>query len=274
MHPQIITPLNKNDLTSLVRSRKNFLCVGLDTDIEKIPQHLLAYENPVLEFNRAIIEATQDICIAYKINTAFYEWMGAKGWDILEQTRKAIPERLFTIADAKRGDIGNTSGMYAKAFFDTLNFDAVTVHPYMGRDSVEPFLQYKDKWTIVLGLTSNPGSADFEQEDAGDRKVYEMVLEKSAAWGSDENMMYVIGATKANELEKIRKIIPGHFLLVPGVGAQGGNLEEVCRSGKNKDGGLLINASRSIIYASSGKDFAEKAREEAISMANQMYDFV
>lgn len=249
------------------------LCIGLDSDIQKIPKHLLVYDDPVFEFNKQIIEATHDLCIAVKPNIAFYECMGTAGWNSLNKTLKLIPEDIFTIADAKRGDIGNTSAMYAKTFFGVYDFDAVTATPYMGRDSVEPFLSYENKWTILLALTSNNGSADFQLLEANGKKVFEHVIQKSSSWGNTGNLMYVIGATKASMLYDIRKIIPDHFLLVPGVGTQGGSVAEVCRYGMNKDSGLLINASRSILYASSGKDFALRAREEAMKLVNEMKPF-
>lgn len=250
------------------------LCIGLDSDIQKIPKHLLVYDDPVFEFNKQIIEATHDLCIAVKPNIAFYECMGTAGWNSLNKTLKLIPEDIFTIADAKRGDIGNTSAMYAKTFFEVYDFDAVTATPYMGRDSVEPFLSYENKWTILLALTSNNGSADFQLLEANGKKVFEHVIQKSSSWGNTGNLMYVIGATKASMLYDIRKIIPDHFLLVPGVGTQGGSVAEVCRYGMNKDSGLLINASRSILYASSGKDFALRAREEAMKLVNEMKPFL
>lgn len=262
--------MKRETLIGEIRRKKSFLCVGLDTDEKKIPAHLLDHENPVLEFNRQIIEATKDVAVCYKINTAFYEWMGAKGWDIMEQTLQYIPKDIFTIADAKRGDIGNTSSMYARAFFDTLPFDSITVNPYMGRDSVQPFLEYKDKWSILLALTSNAGSSDFQQLRTGEEALYEKVLHTTSQWGSIENTMYVVGATKAESLAAVRRIVPHHFLLVPGVGAQGGSLEQVARYGINDDIGLLVNASRAVIYAGSGEDFAEKAAAEAKKLQQEM----
>ncbi len=249
------------------------LCIGLDSDIQKIPKHLLDYNDPVLEFNKQIIEATYDLCVAVKPNIAFYESMGIAGWNSLSKTMEIIPEDIFTIADAKRGDIGNTSLMYAKTFFDVFDFDAVTVAPYMGYDSVEPFLRYEKKWTILLALTSNPGAADFQMLDSNGQKIFEHVIRTSSAWASAGNLMYVIGATKYSMLSEIRKLIPDHFLLVPGVGAQGGSVAGVCRFGMNKDCGLLINASRSILYASSEKDFAIRAREEAMKLVKEMKPF-
>lgn len=268
--------MNKNELIRLIKRKKSFLCVGLDTDINKIPQHLLKETNPVFEFNKRIIDATKDYAVAYKPNLAFYESMGIKGLHILEKTMKYLDnfrDEVFTIADAKRGDIGNTSQQYAKAFLTTenYNFDAITVAPYMGEDSVSPFLSYKDKWVILLALTSNKGANDFQfLKTENNISLYEEVLTKSKEWGTDSNMMYVVGATQANMLENIRKIIPDHFLLVPGVGAQGGSLEEVAKYGMNADCGLLVNASRSILYASNKTDYAEKAMEEAKTMQQEM----
>ena len=257
------------ELISEIRAKKSFLCVGLDTDINKLPAHLPKTKAGILEFNQAIINATKDFAVAYKINTAFYEQLGSVGWEIMEKTCKMLPENCFSIADAKRGDIGNTSTMYAKAFFETLDFDSVTVAPYMGRDSVEPFLQFKDKVTIVLGLTSNMGSADFQTNSAYTPALYKTVLKTVAQWGTPDNLMFVVGATKAEALQEIRTIVPHHFLLIPGVGAQGGNAQEVCKNGANSKGGLLINSSRGILYASNGKDFAEVARREAQKLANE-----
>ncbi len=246
------------------------MCVGLDTDIKKVPQHLLHTDDPVFEFNKAIIDATKDYCVSYKINTAFYEAQGMKGWESMERTLYHIPENIFAIADAKRGDIGNTSNMYARAFFETLPFHAVTLAPYMGRDSIEPFFAYENHWGIVLALTSNAGSADYEQQNTGEEKLYERVIKTTTTIGNKGNLMFVVGATKAEELANIRKLIPEHFLLVPGVGAQGGSLSDVAKYGMNKDCGLLVNASRSIIYASGGKDFAEAAAQEAKKTAEEM----
>lgn len=263
--------MNRTQLISTIREKKSFLCIGLDTDSTKIPKHLLKQADPVFEFNRQIIEATHDLCVAYKPNLAFYEADGVKGLQSLEKTMQVIPSNCFSIADAKRGDIGNTSSMYARSFFQHYGFDSVTVAPYMGSDSVKPFLAYENKWVILLALTSNEGAFDFEtQELSKGGTLYEEVLRKSQEWGSAENMMYVVGATKAEYLAGIRKIAPDHFLLVPGVGAQGGSLAEVAKYGMNKDCGLLVNASRSILYASSGEDFAEKARAEAKKMQQEM----
>lgn len=264
----------KSELFAQIREKRSFLCIGLDTDIEKIPSFLRSAEDPLFSFNRAIIDATHDLCVAYKPNLAFYESMGSAGWVSLEKTLRHIRNHypgLFVIADAKRGDIGNTSGLYARAFFSEMDFDAVTVAPYMGEDSVRPFLGYPGKWTILLALTSNRGAADFQlMEDAVGRRLYEEVLRRSLAWGNDENMMYVVGATKAEKLQEIRTIIPGHFLLVPGIGAQGGSLEEVCHYGMNDQCGLLVNSSRGIIYASAEEDFAEAARNEALNLQIEM----
>ncbi len=265
--------MTRQDLIAQIKIKNSFLCVGLDTDLEKIPQHLLKEDDPVFEFNKAIVDATQEYAVAYKPNLAFYEASGLKGWQSLEKTVKYIRENypeLFLIADAKRGDIGNTSKMYAKAFFENLYFDSVTVAPYMGEDSVTPFLSYPDKWVILLALTSNRGAFDFQFLKENNERLFEKVLKKSLLWGTPENMMYVVGATKAEELAKIRKIIPHHFLLVPGVGAQGGSLREVSEYGMNKDCGLLVNSSRGIIYSSNRSDFAIKAGESAKDIQLQM----
>jgi orotidine-5'-phosphate decarboxylase len=262
--------VNRTELVKQINQKGSFLCVGLDTDLKKIPAHLLSETNPVLTFNKAIIDATHDYCVSYKINTAFYESMGSKGWETMEETLAYIPANQFTIADAKRGDIGNTSDMYARAFFENLSFDSVTLAPYMGRDSIEPFFAYENKWGIVLALTSNPGSADYEQQTVGSEKLYERVIKHTTSFTTENNVMFVVGATKAEEFVEMRKYIPDHFLLVPGVGAQGGSLADVARYGMNKDCGLLINASRSIIYAGNGTDFAEKAGAEAKKMADEM----
>lgn len=257
--------MTKAELFSQIKKKQSFLCVGLDTDITKIPAHLLKYEDPVFEFNRQIIDATSETCIAYKINTAFYEARGISGWHSLSKTLNYIPKDQFTIADAKRGDIGNTSELYARAFFKPessgLDFDALTVAPYMGEDSVKPFLKFENKWVILLALTSNPGSYDFQHEvlQNGKEKLFERVLNQSQQWGSEENMMYVVGATRAEMFKTVREKIPDHFLLVPGVGAQGGDLESVCVNGMNKECGLLVNSSRAIIYSSNTENFAEKA---------------
>jgi orotidine-5'-phosphate decarboxylase len=257
-----------------ISSKKSYLCVGLDTDIRKIPSHLLKEADPVFAFNKQIIDATVDYCVSYKPNIAFYEAMGGKGWESLQKTMEYIPESHFTIADAKRGDIGNTSGLYARTFFDPsssgLDFDSVTVAPYMGSDSVLPFLEFENKWVILLALTSNSGGSDFQRIESDGKPLYEHVLRKSQEWAGADRMMYVVGATQARDLAHIRTIVPEHFLLVPGVGAQGGNLEEVSKYGMNNHCGLLINASRSIIYAGNGTDFAQKAQEEAKNIQQQM----
>jgi len=263
--------MNREDLVHQIKSKRSFLCIGLDTDIKKIPTHLLELEDPIFEFNKQIIDATKDLCVSYKPNIAFYESLGLSGWVSLQKTLDYIPKNIFTIADAKRGDIGNTSNMYARAFFEKMNFDSVTVAPYMGSDSVTPFLEFKDKWAIVLALTSNKGGLDFQMiENINGKQLFEQVLETSQNWGTDKNMMYVVGATRAEQLSEIRAIIPNHFLLVPGVGAQGGSVEEVAKYGMNADCGLLVNSSRGIIYASSDIDFAEKSREEAEKLQHKM----
>jgi len=263
--------LTRQDLTKLIFQKKTFLCVGLDTDINKLPGHFPKTADGVVDFNESIIEETHDLCVSYKLNVAFYEAMGAAGWDCLKRTIELIPENSLVIADAKRGDIGNTASLYAKAFFEDLDVEAVTLSPYMGKDSVTPFLDYKGKWSILLGLTSNEGSKDFQMQKLHDGShLFEQVIKTSCQWGTPDNTMYVIGATQASAFKSIRKLIPEHFLLVPGVGAQAGDMAEVIKNGFNNDGGLLINASRSILYASSGKDFAIKAREEAQRLKKQM----
>ncbi len=262
--------MTRLQLTAFMRSLGSYLCVGLDSDRTKIPKHLQSAKDAVFEFNRQIIDATKDHCVAYKINTAFYEAEGVRGWETMQRTVDYIPKTHFTIADAKRGDIGNTSSQYARAFFETLGFDAVTVAPYMGEDSVRPFLEYKDKWTILLGLTSNPGAADFELQPAGKGLLYENVLTTAAGWGSPENLMYVIGATQAEAFVRIRQLTPDHFYLVPGVGAQGGSLEEISKKAMNGDVGVLVNASRAIIYASTGEDFAVEAAKVAANYHSEM----
>ena len=266
--------MNRQELIQQIQSKKSYLCVGLDSDITKIPQHLLQHEDPVFEFNKAIIDATHDLCVSYKINTAFYESNGLKGWQSMEKTLNYIPKDIFTIADAKRGDIGNTSTQYARAFFNAMNFDSITVAPYMGKDSVKPFLDFENKWTIVLGLTSNEGAFDFQYLKNENQELFKTVIQKVASWGTDENLMFVIGATKTAQLKEVRDLIPNHFLLVPGVGAQGGSLEEVSKIGMNADIGLLVNASRQIIFASNGEDFAVKAREEALKLQIEMATYL
>lgn len=261
-----------------IQQKRTYLCVGLDTDIRKVPSHLQKEADPVFEFNRQIIDATADYCVAYKPNIAFYEAMGARGWESLQKTLEYLPKSHFSIADAKRGDIGNTSGLYARTFFDPassgLDFDSVTVAPYMGQDSVTPFLDFEGKWVILLALTSNAGSADFQRLTTSDGTLYEQVLRTSQTWAGADRMMYVVGATQATALEPIRAIVPDHFLLVPGVGAQGGSLEEVSRYGMNAHCGLLVNASRSILYAGSGTDFADEARKEAQRMQQEMATYL
>jgi orotidine-5'-phosphate decarboxylase len=282
--------MTRQQLVEQIFSKKTYLCVGLDTDLTKIPKHLLSDADPIFEFNRQIIDATKDFCVAYKINTAFYEAEGLKGWQAMEKTVNYIPSSHFKIADAKRGDIGNTSSQYAKAFFDTLNFDAITVGPYMGADSVKPFLEYKNKWTIVLGLTSNSGAADFELQKITnqievlnegvhttkqeEKYLYKTVLQTVSTWGNDNNLMFVIGATQADEFITIRKITPNHFYLVPGVGAQGGSLKEISEKAMIKDCGLLVNASRAVIYASGGEDFADAAGRIAREYADEMKQYL
>lgn len=265
--------MTRQELFENIKRKNSFLCIGLDTDLTKIPHHLLSAEDPIFEFNKQIIDATHDLCVAYKPNIAFYETEGVKGWISLEKTvdyiNKNYPDQ-FTIADAKRGDIGNTSKMYAKAFLDKMNFDSITVAPYMGEDSVTPFLEYPNKWVILLALTSNKGAFDFQTLTVDSKKMYQKVLETSKKWGSSENMMYVVGATKAEMLSDIRSIVPDSFLLVPGVGAQGGSLSEVAKYGMNKNCGLLVNSSRGIIYASTGTDFAEQARMESQKLQVEM----
>ncbi|WP_194776446.1 orotidine-5'-phosphate decarboxylase [Pararhodonellum marinum] len=263
--------MDRQALFQHIQNKSSFLCVGLDTDLSKIPTHLLKEKDPVFAFNKQIIDHTADHAIAYKPNLAFYEAQGPKGWESLQKTLEYIPKDIFTIADAKRGDIGNTSALYAKAFFETMDFDALTVAPYMGEDSVKPFLDFKDKWVILLALTSNQGSQNFQSlllEDGS--PLYSEVLKKSQQWGNLDNLMYVVGATRGERIAEVRKIVPDHFFLVPGVGAQGGSLEEVARYGMNKQCGLLVNSSRGIIYASRDKDFGRSAQKEAIKIKEEM----
>lgn len=265
--------MTTSQLVQQIKTKKSFLCIGLDVDINKIPEHLLKENDPIFAFNKAIIDATHHLCVAYKPNTAFYEAYGIKGWQALEKTINYLNEKhpeIFTIADAKRGDIGNTSTMYAKAFFEDLAFDSVTVAPYMGKDSIEPFLAFEDKHTILLALTSNQGAFDFQTKTVDGKELYKQVLETSKTWKNTENLMYVVGATKAEYLADIRNIIPDSFLLVPGVGAQGGNLQEVCKYGMNDSVGLLINSSRGIIYASNQTDFAEAAAKKSEELQKEM----
>ncbi|HEY1025972.1 MAG TPA: orotidine-5'-phosphate decarboxylase [Sphingobacteriaceae bacterium] len=266
--------MTRKQLIDQIRLKKSFLCVGLDTDITKIPEFLFEYADPVFEFNKRIIDATHDLCVAYKPNIAFYESRGVKGWESLSKTANYLPADSFSIADAKRGDIGNTSAMYAEAFFNGktsgMSFDSITVAPYMGHDSVLPFYKFKNKWVILLALTSNEGSKDFQFLSSGGQHLFQTVIEKAKTWGNSENLMFVVGATRGDAFLEIRKHAPDHFLLVPGVGAQGGSLEDVCRYGMTVDCGLLVNASRSVIYASNGEDFAEAAREEALKIQREM----
>ena len=282
--------MTRHQLVEQIFRKRSYLCVGLDSDIAKIPRHLLSGADPVFQFNKQIIDATKDLCVGYKINTAFYEAMGVRGWETLERTVNYIPQEHFKIADAKRGDIGNTSSHYAKAFFESLNFDAVTVAPYMGEDSVKPFLEYNDKWAIVLGLTSNVGAKDFELqrfdtktdlldegihiEKHGTKFLYEMVLEKVSRWGNINNLMFVVGATQADEFANIRQLTPEHFYLVPGVGAQGGSLKEISEKAMTKDCGILVNASRAIIYVSGKEDFADEARIIAKQYQSEMASYL
>jgi orotidine-5'-phosphate decarboxylase len=269
--------MTSQQLTTQIKQKKSFLCIGLDVDLEKIPSHLTNAEFPIFEFNKAIIDATHDLAVAYKPNTAFYEAQGVKGWQSLKKTIDYLNENypeIFTIADAKRGDIGNTSTMYAKAFLEDLAFDSVTVAPYMGKDSVEPFLAFDDKFAIMLALTSNEGAFDFQTKSIAGNELYKQVIETSKTWKNADRLMYVVGATKAEYFADIRKIIPDSFLLVPGIGAQGGELSEVCKYGMSKNVGLLVNSSRGIIYASNDSDFAEKAREEALRIQQQMEEIL
>jgi len=261
--------MTREELFTQIKKKQSYLCVGLDTDVTKIPKHLLKHADPVFEFNKQIIDATHEFCVAYKPNVAFYEALGAKGWESLQKTEAYFPKDIFSIADAKRGDIGNTSELYAQGFFKQMNFDAITVAPYMGKDSVAPFFKIDGKWVILLAHTSNEGSADFQLFGA-ERKLYEEVITKSQQWATPGNLMYVVGATRADKISEIRKLAPEHFFLVPGVGAQGGDLTEVSKAGMNKECGLLVNSSRAIIYASSGEGFADAARKEAIKIQNEM----
>ena len=269
--------MTTEELVAQIHKKKSFLCIGLDVDLNKVPKHLLTEEDPIFAFNKVIIDATHHLAVAYKPNTAFYEAYGIKGWKALEKTiqylNKNHPE-IFTIADAKRGDIGNTSSMYAKAFFEDLGFDSVTTAPYMGKDSIEPFLNFKDKHTILLALTSNKGAFDFQTKKIDGKEVYKTVIEISKTWENSQNLMYVVGATKASYLKDIRKLVPNNFLLVPGVGAQGGSLREVCKYGLSSNIGLLINSSRGIIYAGNNKDFAQAARSAAKELQTQMQEIL
>jgi orotidine-5'-phosphate decarboxylase len=268
--------MTRQQLIDQIKEKESFLCVGLDSDLQKIPQHLLTEKDPIFEFNKQIIDATYKYAVAYKPNIAFYESLGSKGWESLEKTMEYMPKDVFTIADAKRGDIGNTSSMYARAFFENMDFDSITVAPYMGSDSVQPFLGFDEKWVILLAATSNPGALDFQQMIVNDTNetLFEIVIRKSSEWGDDENLMYVVGATRPELLKKIRQIIPHHFLLIPGVGAQGGSLSEVCKYGMTNECGLLINSSRGIIYADDTKDFANTAAKEAQIMQIEMAELL
>ena len=266
--------MTRQQLINHIKQKKSYLCVGLDASIEKIPIYLRSNADAIFEFNKQIIDATLDVCVAFKINTAFYEAMGIKGWEALEQTVSYIPSTHFKIADAKRGDIGNTSSQYAKAFFEVLNFDAITIAPYMGYDSIMPFLEYENKWTIVLGLTSNKGSEDFQQQKTGNDYLYEAVIKKVSEWGTKENLMFVVGATKAIDLSTVRKIVPDNFLLIPGVGFQGGSLAEVSNYGLNGDCGLLVNVSRAIIYAGEDENFAKQSRIIAQQYQTEMMSYL
>lgn len=264
--------MNRSELFQQITKKSSYLCIGLDTDLEKIPRYLLTEEDPIFEFNKQIIDATHDLCIAYKPNLAFYEALGSKGWRSLERTLEYIPKGIFTIADAKRGDIGNTSKLYARAFFDSMDFDAITVAPYMGADSVTPFLGFPDKWVILLAHTSNTGSSDFQliESQSSGKKLYEEVILKAQQWASPDQLMFVVGATQSDKIGSIRALAPESFFLVPGVGAQGGDLEQTSRFGMNKQCGLIVNSSRAIIYASSDIDFAARAREEAQKVQREM----
>jgi len=266
--------MNRQEIISQIKTKATFLCIGLDPDIQKIPSHLLKGEEPLFAFNKAIIDATHDLCVAYKPNLAFYESCGLEGWKAFEKTVRYIREKdptQFIIADAKRGDIGNTAEMYARSFYESLPIDAVTLAPYMGKDSVQPFLSYPGKWVILLALTSNRGSADFQMlEDAQGERLFEKVLRRSSDWGDESSMMYVVGATQGSLLQDVRKLVPRHFLLVPGVGTQGGSLKEVARYAMNDDCGLLVNASRQILYASKDEEFAQAARREAVKLQQEM----
>jgi len=263
--------MTREEIIAQIRTKRSFLCVGLDTDLAKIPAHLIDTDDPIFEFNKAIIDATKDYCVAYKPNIAFYECHGPKGWESLQKTLDYIPDNIFTIADAKRGDIGNTSRYYADTFFKYLKADSVTIAPYMGEDSVTPFFEYLNKWVILLALTSNKGALDFQFiADSKNEELYKKVLRKSQEWGTDENLMYVVGATRAEGIGEVRKLVPSNFFLVPGVGAQGGSLEDVAHYGWNDDCGLLVNSSRKIIYASNGKDFAQSAASAAKELQEQM----
>lgn len=266
--------MNRQALITEIKRKKSVLCVGLDTDINKIPSHLLDTEDPLFEFNKAIIDATKEYAVAYKINTAFYEVYGERGWASMQKTLEYIPKNIFTIADAKRGDIGNTSTQYAKTFFNTYNFDSITIAPYMGKDSVTPFLEFKDKWGIVLALTSNQGSLDFQHQSINGKPLYEIVMNTVASWGSPENIMFVIGATRQEQLAHVRAMFPNHFFLIPGVGAQGGDVASVCKSTLTDDYSILINVSRGIIYSDNSINFKEAIANSAKQFQNEMSEFI
>lgn len=268
--------MTRQELFLQIKKKSSYLCVGLDTDLQKIPKHLLKLSDPVFEFNKQIIDATHDYCVAYKPNIAFYEALGSKGWESLQKTVEYIPKDIFTIADAKRGDIGNTSALYAKAFFEQMDFDSITVAPYMGEDSVKPFLAFKNKWVILLAHTSNSGSSDFQlmESKTTGRKLYEEVILKSQEWASPDQLMYVVGATHADKIAEIRKLAPDYFFLVPGVGAQGGDLEAVSKAGMNKECGLLVNSARAIIYVADGLDFAKEAGKAALQVQQEMKSYL
>lgn len=268
--------MNSSQIFEQIRNKQSYLCIGLDTDIEKIPGHLHAFDDPVFEFNKQIIDATHRYCVAYKPNIAFYEARGPRGWESLQKTLDYIPPGIFTIADAKRGDIGNTAALYAKTFFQYFHFDAVTVAPYMGMDSVTPFLGYKEKWVVLLAHTSNPGSADFQMLASGTsgRRLYEEVILKAQEWATPDALMFVVGATQADRMASIRRLAPAHFFLVPGIGAQGGDLQQVSQHGINKECGLLVNSSRAILYASSDRDFARAAEKEAVKLQREMSQYL
>lgn len=270
----ICSAVNKQQLIKQIRQKKSYLCTGLDTQMEKLPSVIPQNGQGLVDFNRNIIDATSPFSVAYKINTAFYEQYGKQGWEWMEETLNHLPNDTLKIADAKRGDIGNTSSMYAKAFFDTLNFDAITVAPYMGEDSLRPFLEFENKWVICLALTSNAGHADFQLGEYEGKKLYERVIETVCKWGNEDNLMFVVGATRAQLVQEIRAMIPNHFLLVPGVGAQGGSLKDITEAAANRDVGLLVNSSRGILYASSGDDYREAAAAEAQKLALEMASFL
>lgn len=266
--------MTRTELITQIFNKQSYLCVGLDPDLSRFPKHILQADDPVFAFNKAIIDATKEHCVAYKLNLAFYEALGLKGWESLQKTVDYLPDTHLKIADAKRGDIGNTSKKYAQAFFETMNFDALTIAPYMGADSVEPFLSFENKWVILLALTSNKGSRDFQFMEENGERLHERVLRTAQKWGTTENMMFVVGATHPEQFQQIRSIVPNHFLLVPGVGAQGGDLQQISKYGLTKDGGLLVNSSRGIIYAGEGEDFAERAEEAAGELRREMGEYL